>query len=110
MALELYRIPILKYPLAYLTSFWAKIFLGIDLKKSFPAESAKILTIPVLVIHSKTMRLYRSKTRFSSKSLKITPKQNFGFPPKADPPLAEKFTANSAKLIKKDWRIFLNNL
>ncbi len=53
MALELYRIPILKYPIAYLTGFWAKIFLGIDLKKVSPAESAKNITIPVLIVHSK---------------------------------------------------------
>ncbi|MBT9164820.1 MAG: 2-succinyl-6-hydroxy-2,4-cyclohexadiene-1-carboxylate synthase [candidate division WS2 bacterium] len=53
MTLELYRIPILKYPLAYLTGFWTKIILGIDLKNISPAQSAKNLKIPVLLIHSK---------------------------------------------------------
>lgn len=53
MARELYRIPILKYPLAYLTGLWAKLFLGIDLKKVSPAESARNLKIPILLIHSK---------------------------------------------------------
>ena len=69
MALELYRIPILKYPLAYLTSFWAKIFLGIDLKKFPRPKVLKYSLFPYLLSTQKTMRLYRSKTRFSSKSL-----------------------------------------
>jgi uncharacterized protein len=53
MSLELYRIPLLKYPLAYLTGLWAKIFLGIDLKKVSPAESAGKLQIPILIVHSR---------------------------------------------------------
>jgi len=51
---ELYQLPILKYPLGWLTSFWAKIFLKIDTKKISPLESVKKLNIPVLIIHSKT--------------------------------------------------------
>lgn len=80
MALELYRIPILKYPLAYLTSFWAKIFLGIDLKKVSPAESAKILTIPVLVIHSKNDEVIPFKNAlFIQEDLKNNPEAEFWF-------------------------------
>lgn len=53
MVRELYRIPILKYPFVYFTSLWAKLFLSIDLKKISPAESARNLRIPILLIHSK---------------------------------------------------------
>jgi dipeptidyl aminopeptidase/acylaminoacyl peptidase len=53
MARELYRIPILKYPLAYLTGFWSKIFLGVHPKNVSPAESVKKLDIPILIVHSK---------------------------------------------------------
>ncbi|PCI19715.1 hypothetical protein COB64_03315 [Candidatus Wolfebacteria bacterium] len=53
LAPELYRIPILRYPLGYLSGLWAKLFLGINTKKVSPAAAAKNLTIPVLVIHSK---------------------------------------------------------
>ena len=57
MARELYRIPLLKYPLAYLTGLLAKIFLGIDLRDVSPAESAKGLDIPILLVHSKNDRV-----------------------------------------------------
>jgi len=53
LAPQLYRIPIIKYPLGYLSGLWAKLFLGINTKKVSPASLAKSLTIPVLVIHSK---------------------------------------------------------
>ena len=32
MAFELFRIPLVNYPIAYLVGFWAKLFLGIDLR------------------------------------------------------------------------------
>lgn len=51
MALELYPIPLLKYPLAELTLFWTKLFLGINASKATPYESAKNLNIPILLIH-----------------------------------------------------------
>lgn len=49
----LFRLPVLKYPLAWLTGLWAKVFLGVDLAEVSPMESAKSLNIPVLIIHSK---------------------------------------------------------
>ncbi|MBI2033611.1 MAG: alpha/beta fold hydrolase [Candidatus Liptonbacteria bacterium] len=52
MAYELYRLPLLKYPLGWLTGIWAKAFLGIDLTKIAPVESAKEIILPVLLIHS----------------------------------------------------------
>jgi len=53
MAPVLFRLPFLKYPLASLMGLWAKLFLGVDLEKVSPMESAKSLNIPVLIIHSK---------------------------------------------------------
>lgn len=53
MASELYRIPILKYPLGWLTELWAKIFLNINTRDISPMASAQKLTIPILLIHSK---------------------------------------------------------
>ncbi|MBI4526717.1 MAG: alpha/beta fold hydrolase [Deltaproteobacteria bacterium] len=52
MALQLFRIPLLNYPMAYLVRFWAYLFLGIDLKDVSPAQSARNATIPILLIHS----------------------------------------------------------
>jgi dipeptidyl aminopeptidase/acylaminoacyl peptidase len=52
MAFELFRIPLLKYPIAYLVGFWTKVFLGIDLREVSPARSVRNATIPILLIHS----------------------------------------------------------
>jgi len=52
MALELFRIPLVNYPIAYLVGFWAKLFLGIDLRDVAPAEHVRNTTIPILLIHS----------------------------------------------------------
>ncbi|MDI6821000.1 MAG: alpha/beta fold hydrolase [Patescibacteria group bacterium] len=80
MALELYRIPVLKYPLAYLIGLWAKIFLGIDLKKVSPAESARTLTIPILVVHSKNDEVIPFKNALLIQELlKNNPKTEFWF-------------------------------
>lgn len=57
MARELYRIPVLKYALAYITGLWSKIILGINLKDISPAESVKGLNFPILVVHSKNDRV-----------------------------------------------------
>lgn len=52
MALELFRIPLLNYPMAYLVRLWAKLFLGIDLSDVSPAQKARASKIPILLIHS----------------------------------------------------------
>ena len=52
MAFELFRIPLANYPIAYLVGFWAKLFLGIDLRDVSPAERVRNATIPILLIHS----------------------------------------------------------
>lgn len=49
---DYYPIPILKYPLAALTRFWAKLFLNESITKISPVEAAEKLKIPVLIIHS----------------------------------------------------------
>jgi dipeptidyl aminopeptidase/acylaminoacyl peptidase len=52
MALQLLRIPGLNYAVSYLVGFWAKLFLGIDLRKVSPAEQVRDSTIPILLMHS----------------------------------------------------------
>jgi dipeptidyl aminopeptidase/acylaminoacyl peptidase len=52
MALQLFRIPLLNYPTAYLVGLWAKLFLGIDLRDVSPAERVRHTTVPILLIHS----------------------------------------------------------
>lgn len=80
MAPELYRIPLLKYPLAFLTGVWAKLFLGIDLKTISPAESAKQLTIPVLLVHSKNDEVIPFKNALLIQdALRDNPKAEFWF-------------------------------
>ena len=54
MALQLFGIPLLNYPVAYLVGFWANLFLGIDLRDVSPAERVRNATIPILLIHSST--------------------------------------------------------
>jgi dipeptidyl aminopeptidase/acylaminoacyl peptidase len=54
MALQLFRVPLLNYPMAYLIGFWANLFLGIDLKDVSPAENIRNTTLPILITHSST--------------------------------------------------------
>jgi len=53
MTYELHRIPLLRYPLGYLTGLWGRIFFGIDIKKVSPELAAKNLSIPTLIFQSK---------------------------------------------------------
>ena len=52
MAFELMKIPVLNYPIAYLVGFWAKLFLGINLRDASPADRIRNTKIPILLIHS----------------------------------------------------------
>ena len=80
LAPQLYRIPIIKYPLGYLSGLWAKLFLGIDTKEVSPATAAKNITIPILVIHSKNDRVIPfSHALLLEKALKNNPKAEFWF-------------------------------
>jgi uncharacterized protein len=52
MALQLFKLPVINYPIAYLIRFWANLFLGIDLKNVSPAEKIRNSEIPILITHS----------------------------------------------------------
>lgn len=77
---ELYPIPLLKYPLKYLTAFWAKLYLKINISEVSPSKSAKKLTIPILVIHSKTDNVIPfSNAKIIQEALKNNSKSSFWF-------------------------------
>lgn len=44
---------VFKYPLTFLTKFWAQVFLGIKASEIAPEKAAPNLRIPILLIHSK---------------------------------------------------------
>lgn len=44
---------VFKYPLTFLTKFWAQVFLGIKASEIAPEKAAADLKIPILLIHSK---------------------------------------------------------
>ena len=51
---ELYaRLWVLKYPMIELMLLWSRLFLGHDLTRPSPAEAARGLSIPVLLVHSR---------------------------------------------------------
>ncbi len=78
---ELYPLPLLKKPLGWLTALWAKLFLGLNLSSISPAESAKLLTIPVLIIHSQADQIIPfSHARLLQEALKNNPRAEFLFP------------------------------
>jgi dipeptidyl aminopeptidase/acylaminoacyl peptidase len=52
MALQLFQIPVINYPIAYLIGFWAKLLLGIDLRDVSPAARIRNSAIPILITHS----------------------------------------------------------
>jgi fermentation-respiration switch protein FrsA (DUF1100 family) len=52
MALQLFRIPVLNYGIAFLIGTWAKLFLGIDLREVSPAEKIRNSAVPILLTHS----------------------------------------------------------
>ena len=80
MAPEAFRFPLIKYPLAYLTGVWAKLFLGIDMKSVSPVESAKHIDIPVLIIHSTNDEVIPfSHAELLKEALKDNPKAEFWF-------------------------------
>lgn len=52
MMYDYYKIPLLRYPLAILTKWWAWLFLGYDIEDVTPAKKIKNIYIPILIIHS----------------------------------------------------------
>ena len=80
MALEAFRIPLLKYPLAFTMNLWTKVFFGISLYDVSPVQSARQLQIPVLLIHSTTDRVIPfSHAQLLKEALKNNPKAEFWF-------------------------------
>lgn len=80
MAPELYRIPLLKYPLAKLTLFWTKLFLGINVREATSYESVKNLDIPILLIHSTNDEVIPFRhAELLQEALKNNPKAEFWF-------------------------------
>lgn len=53
MARELYRLPLLDYPLALFTELWASLLIGINLSEVSPEDAVKNIHVPILIIHSK---------------------------------------------------------
>lgn len=76
----LYRIPLLRDPLGWLTGVWGKVFLGLDIKKVVPAEAAKNLSIPILIVHgTKDMVISFRHAELLQEALKNNPKAEFWF-------------------------------
>ena len=81
MALELFRIPLLNYPVAYLIGLWAKLFLGIDLRDVSPAERVRTyFGLPILLIHSSgdAGDPILPRTVVAGSAEKLIPAPNFG--------------------------------
>jgi uncharacterized protein len=80
MAFELLRIPLLNYPIAYLVGFWAKIFLGIDLREASPVDRIRDTTVPILLIHSSADAVIPfSHARLLQQALAKNPNAEFWF-------------------------------
>ena len=80
MSLELFRIPLLNYPVAFLVGLWGKLFLGIDLRDVSPAERVRHTTVPILVIHSSADAVIPfSHARSLQEALKNNPRAEFWF-------------------------------
>ena len=80
MAPELFRIPLLRYPLGYLVWLWAKIFLGIDLRTVSPVEAVQNITLPLLLIHSSTDDVIPfSQALLLKEALKNNPRAEFWY-------------------------------
>lgn len=80
MAPVLFQIPVMRYPLAWLTGLWARVFLGVHLKKVSPKDSAKNLNVPVLITHSKGDQLIQFQhALLLQEALKKNTKAEFWF-------------------------------
>ncbi len=80
MVLELFRIPVLNYPIAYLVGLWAKLFLGIDLGEVSPAERVRNTSVPILLIHSLADAVIPfSHAQALQQALKNNPRAEFWF-------------------------------
>jgi len=80
MALQLFRMPLLNYPMAYLIGFWANLFLGIDVRDVSPAENIRNTTLPILITHSSTDAVVPfSQAKTLQQALVNNPRAEFWF-------------------------------
>ena len=81
LAIEPYRnLAFLKYPLAFFTGFWPKIFLGISIDEISPAKKVKDSEIPILLIHSSNDKVIPfSHALLLKEALKDNPSAEFWF-------------------------------
>jgi len=80
MALQLFRVPLLNYPMAYLIGLWAKLFLGIDVREVSPAEKIRNTTVPILITHSSTDAVVPfSQAKALQQALVNNPRAEFWF-------------------------------
>ncbi len=52
MTLQLYPLPLMRHPLAWLTRLWGLVFLGINSQAVSPERAATKIDMPILIIHS----------------------------------------------------------
>ena len=105
MARELYRIPLLDYPLAWLTGVWVNLFIGVNLGSTSPEDAVRNTKIPVLIIHSKNDDVIPFKNALLLQdALKNNPRAEFWF--------QENLVHGQFDAIyqKKIGEFFLNNL
>ena len=80
MALQLFRVPLLNYSMAYLIGFWANLFLGIDVSDVSPAENIRNTTLPILITHSSTDAVVPfSQAKTLQQALVNNPRAEFWF-------------------------------
>ena len=81
LAREPYRnFAFLKYPLAFLTEVFSKIFLGISIDEVSPAKKVKGIKIPILLIHSLSDKVIPfSHALLLKEALKDNPNAEFWF-------------------------------
>ena len=82
LGLELYRnLPVLKYPLIELMSFWSKTFFKTSIKDLSPKKAAENIDIPVFLIHTKQDELISFKhVEVLKEKLKNNKNAEFYFP------------------------------
>jgi fermentation-respiration switch protein FrsA (DUF1100 family) len=77
---QLYLLPGIRQPLAWLTRLWARLFIKLDPVSVSPAQSAAKLNIPVLIIHSTNDQVISFvHAQRIQQSLKNNPQAEFWF-------------------------------
>jgi len=80
MTAQAFQLPLLRHPLGFLTSLWAKLILGIDIRKAAPVEAVSGLQIPILIIHSSNDEVIPfSHAQLLQKALQNNSKAEFWF-------------------------------